>query len=659
MNEHILAEVTLLLAVTVIAVALLRRVKAPPILAYLSVGMAIGPYGLGLVSNIADIRFLAEFGVVFLLFTVGLEFSLPQLMAMRSTVLGLGGLQVLLTLLIVTVIALLFNVPWQGALIIGGALAMSSTAIAVKQLAEQLELHSRHGRLSLSILLFQDLAVVPLIIMIPALAGNSEQGVAPLLLWALLKGALVGAVMLAVGRWWLRPLFHEIASAHSAELFTLTVLLLSLAAAWLTDLAGLSLALGAFLAGMMLGETEYRHQVETDIRPFRDVLLGLFFVTIGMLLDITALPSIFHWVILLVFFMMTLKTFTIMGLAMLWKHEMGVALRTGLSLAQGGEFGFALLSLALAAGLLGERATQIVLAAIILSMMLGPLLLRYNGAIAKHFCTRYLEARHGQRQAVAEQTHQLSDHVMICGFGRIGQTVARFLEQEGFHFVALDLDPRRLREAHAAGEPVFYGDCTHAEILTAAGLMRARILVISFDDPRATSKILLQARKLRQDIPILVRARDDSNLERFTLEGATEVVPETLEAGLTLASHLLLLLEVPVAQVVRKAQDVRARRYHMLRRFFHGEMNDGLEGLVAQREGLHTIALPPQADAIDKNLGDMALHEMAVVVTAVRRANGDRVQPRGSTRLHVEDTLILYGTPENIARAATRLLQGK
>jgi len=659
MNEGALHEILILLSAAVVAVGLFRRLQLPPILGYLLVGVLVGPYGLQLIADTQDTRFLAEFGVVFLLFTIGLEFSLPQLMAMRSAVLGLGGGQVLLSTALAALVARALGIDWEGALVVGGILSLSSTAMVIKQLTEQLEIHSRHGRNAVGILLFQDLAVVPFLILIPILASGAEGGFAGPLLVAFLKGAAAFAVMLALGRWLLRPLFREIAAARSAELFMLTILLVSLTAAWATHMAGLSLALGGFLAGAMLGETEFRHQVEADIRPFRDVLLGLFFITVGMLLNLPGLLDIWPYVLLTLAGLIAGKALLITALCRLGGHEPGVALRTGLVLAQGGEFGFALISLALSAGAIAGDVGQVLLAAILLSMMVAPVIIRYNGLAAKHLFTRsYLANRERIERDIESGSRSLSDHVVICGYGRIGQNIARFLEREGFHYVALDLDPNRVREANAAGEAVFYGDSTHPAILKAAGIQRARALVVSYDDPPSSLKVLARARQIREDLPILVRARDDAHLDELQAMGATEVVPETLEASLMLASHLLYLLGVPVSTIVRRVRDVRADRYRLLRGFFPGEEHVALESGEGQRERLHAVSLPRAARAVGRRLGELGLEQSGVTLTAVRHEGVRTVHPRPDLTLSAGDVLVLYGTPENLEHAEAELLKG-
>lgn len=659
MEHAILGEIVILLMVSVLAVIAFRRFNLPPVLAYLFVGVLVGPHGWGWVSDTSNTRTLAEFGVVFLLFTVGLEFSLPQLIAMRREVLGLGGAQVVITTALVALLAWTLDFNAAAAVIIGGTIAMSSTAIVIKQLTEQLELNSRHGRFAVGILLFQDLAVIPFLILIPALSGQADNSVAMDLLVAFVKGAVVVAIMLALGHWLLRPLFHEIAKAHSSELFTLAVLLFSLAAAWITDLSGLSLALGAFLAGMMVGETEFRHQVEADIRPFRDVLLGLFFVTIGMLLDIHTLPGILHWVLLVLVGMAALKISLIFAVCRFGGAEKGVALRTGLVLAQGGEFGFALISLAVGGNVMSLQSSQIVLASVIFSMVLSPFLIKNNGAIAKRlFSASYGGDRERNIQQVAHRAKELDNHVLICGYGRIGQNISRFLAQESFKYFALDLDPVRVREARQAGENVTYGDASHRAILEAAGINKARVLVISYDDYHSTVKIITQVREMRPEIPILVRTRDDANLERLQDIGATEVVPETLEASLMLSSYLLLLLGVPLRRVTRHVQQARNSRYSMLRQFFHGQEIADVSEPDALRESLHSVTLTEGAYAVGKHIEELGLTQCGVTVTAIRRSDQTYAPAAIAASLVGGDVVVLYGRPEALEHAEAVLLKG-
>lgn len=658
---EILHDVLILLTASVVVVTIFRRLALPPVIGYLFVGVVLGPSASGLVSGAMDIPLLAEFGVVFLLFTIGLEFSLPQLRTMRWTVLGLGSTQVLMTSAIGTLAAWYLGASWSGAIVIGGALALSSTAIVSKQLTEQLEIHSRHGRKALGILLFQDLAVVPLLILIPILAreANGSIPLAQALALALGKGVAVFLLIIWLGRRALRPLFHEVAAARSNELFTLAVLLVALLAAWATHLAGLSLALGAFLAGIMLSETEYRHQIEADIRPFRDVLLGLFFITVGMLLDPRILLENWDWVVLLVTALMLFKAALIYALVRISGDDSRVAVRTSAILAGGGEFGFAVLSLALGSHLIQPEVSQIVLATIILSMVIAPVLVRHNNLIAHHIANvGYATHGNATEQAIALSAEELRDHVIICGYGRTGQNVARFLEHEGIAYLALDLDPARVREARAAGEQVNFGDVARHEILEAAGLKRARMVIISFDDPAAALKVMQHTREQQPGLPVLVRTRDDTWLEEFEHAGATAVVPEILEASLMLASHALALLEVPLSRVFRYVREVRSDRYRLLRGYFHGEERLDPDKSERFREQLHALTLPEDAYAIGRRIVDTGLEEIDVTVTAVRRGGIRGPQPEPDTLLLAGDVLVLYGAPENLEKAEALLLTG-
>ncbi|OGI45053.1 MAG: potassium transporter [Candidatus Muproteobacteria bacterium RIFCSPHIGHO2_01_FULL_65_16] len=651
-------SILILLGAAVVLVALFRYLRLPQVLAFICAGVLVGPTGMGWIPDLETTRNLAEFGLVFLMFTLGLEFSLPRLVAMKQIVFGLGGAQVLLSCLFFGAAAWWFGVSVEGAIVIGGMLALSSTAIVMKLLIEQLEQNSRHGRHAVSVLLFQDLVVVPFLILIPALGGDARESVWLTLGWVLVKSALVLVAIMLVGRWLLRPLFHEVAAARLREFFMFTVLLLTLTAAWLTQTAGLSFALGAFLAGMMLGETEYRHQVESDILPFRDILLGLFFVTVGMLLDLGAVQRWWPWIAATMAAILVFKTVLITALGKLFRMETGVALRTGLVLSQGGEFGFALLLQANQFRLLDERASQIVLAAVVLSMALAPLLVRHNGWIAKRLVPGYSRARVSGLEVIRAEADAARGCVIICGYGRSGQNLAWMLEQEGAASIALDLDPVRVRDARDAGKPVVYGDATRRDVLEAAGLHRARALVISFNDTAAALKILETARHARPDMPVIVRTMDDADLERLKAAGATEVVPESLEGSLMMGSHMLLLLGVPVSRIVRHVRDVRRDRYRMLRGFFHGADLFEERESAAYQERLHSVSLPEGARAVGKLLSELHLEETGVSVSAVRRGGIRGPMPAPETRLAAGDVLVLYGAPEALEEAEKVLLEG-
>ncbi|MCX7627193.1 MAG: cation:proton antiporter [Methylophilaceae bacterium] len=653
-----LKVVLILLGSAVLAVALLRALRLPAMPAYFLVGLLLGPHAFGVLPDTEANREFAEFGVVFLMFSIGLEFSLPRIFAMRRTVFGLGGLQVGITMLLVMAVALAFGVEWRGALVLAGALAMSSTAIVSKMLVEQVELNSRHGRNAIGVLLFQDLAVVPLLILIPALAAP-DGSLAYTLLASLLKTGIVLAILLVFGKHLVNPWFNLVAHQKSRELFVMNVLLVTLILAYATKLADLSYALGAFIAGMLISETRYRYQVEADIAPFRDILLGLFFVTVGMLLDMRVVLNQIGWVLLLLVVFILAKALLIAQLGRLFKHETGVAVRTGVLLAQAGEFSFVLLAQGSELGLLGEQALQIVLAASLLSMVIAPFIILHNGELATFFSPSYMRKRERWLKGIEHLGRQLSGHVIICGYGRSGQYLARFLNQENIPFIALDIDPERVRDAAIAGENVVFGDAGRRVVLEAAGVARAKALVISYDDMRSAMKILHVMQDSYPHVPVIVRTMDDTHMEKMLNAGAAEVVPEVMEGSLMLASHALVLLGVPLSRVVKRIRQFREERYQLFRGFFHGLSDYDLDARDEDQLRLHSVLLTPGAYACGKRLLDVSLETFNVTVKSVRRPNVKGLDPLPELVLAEGDVVVLQGTPDRLAKAEAHLLTGK
>lgn len=652
-----LQPVLILLATAVLAVVVFRLLRLPPMLGYLLAGVIIGPHALGWIAESDETRHLAEFGVVFLMFSIGLEFSLPKLIAMKRIVFGFGTAQVVISILLVMAIAWMLGLDWRVGFVLGGALAMSSTAIVIKMLAERLELNSDHGRQIIGVLLFQDLMVIPMLIILPALATEIDRDTNDLLI-ATLKVMIVLAIILFAGQRLMRPWLHVVARQRSSELFVLNVLLITLGLAWLTQLAGLSLALGAFLAGMLISETEYRYQVEDDIKPFRDILLGLFFVTIGMLLDIHVVVENFLWVFAILVALILAKVIVITGLSRLLGTDFSVAARTGMSLAQAGEFGFVLLAQAGASGLIENPVLQPVLAAMVLSMLIAPFMIEYSESMMQRFYRSEWMHRAMQITSIATQTMATQDHVIICGYGRSGQSISRILEQESIPFIALDLDPQRIREATTAGESVVYGDAARREVLIAAGLMRAKVLVVSYADTASALKILRYVQELRPELSVVVRTHDDSNIDILKEAGATEVVAEIMEGSLMLASHALMFVDISTGRILRRIREIREQRYSLLRGFYYGVTDEADDGSEKTFPRLLTITLIPGAAAINKTLGDIDLTSLAVEVTAVRRRNIRGLLPTSETRLEAGDVMVLKGTQENLAAAEMKLLQG-
>src|SRR5712691_7431597 len=615
--------VLILLASAVFVVVLFRRLHLPPLLGYILVGVAVGPFALAWIPDTDEGRHLAEFGVVFLMFSIGLEFSLPKLFQLRRAVFGLGFSQVLLTLGAVLAAASLAGAPWQAGLAVGGAIAMSSTAIVMRILAERIQLETPHGRDIVGVLLFQDLAVV--------------------------------LVLLFVGQKLMRGWFHIVARLRSHELFILNVLLITLGLAWLTDRAGLSLALGAFLAGMLIAETEYRHQVEEDIRPFREVLLGLFFVTIGMRLDLGTVAANFPLTLALTALLVAFKFILVAGLARLFGAGPGAAVRTGLALAQVGEFGLVLMVLAQSVALLDRDFFQLIVAAMLLSMLAAPFVIQASDKLALRWSSAEWMLQSLALHRVAAQSLATERHVIVCGYGRTGQRLAHMLEQEHIVVIALDTDPERVRGAAAAGENVVFGDASRHETLVAAGVARASALVITFADTQLALRILHHVRALNPALPAIVRTLYDADMDRLIAAGASEVVPDTFESSLMLASHALVLLGVPLRRVVRRIREVREHRYSLMRGFFHGGSDEAEDPDEAREPRLHSVTLAAGAGASGRSLGELALDELGVRVTALRRRELRMISPDPQTVLQEGDVIVLLGTPEQLAAAEMRL----
>ncbi|BEJ50438.1 monovalent cation:proton antiporter family protein [Aeromonas dhakensis] len=648
------ADVLILLLAAVLLVAIFRRLGQPVILAYLLAGVVLGPHGAAVITGQSIMQTIAELGIVFLMFSLGLEFSLPRLIAMRRLVIGVGGLQVLLTSLLFFAIAWWWGLSLAQALVVSGTLVLSSTAVVIKQLGDQKQLHTRRAQLGVSVLLFQDLAVVPLLVMIPILARPEIQGSALLaeIAWATLKGLFALLSLLAVGKWLLPLLFHEVARARSDELFVLSTLLVALLAASLTQWMGLSMALGAFLAGMMLGESHYRHQLEVDIRPFRDVLMGLFFITIGMTMDWQRVALDWWLVALSVPALILFKSLLVLLAGRLMGERKRDAMAAGIMLSQVGEFGFVLLALANHHGLLDHRLVSLLIGIGVTSIAMTPWLVQQAHQLARSLTDPALLTR----SEVAQSGLSKSQHVIIAGFGRAGQTCARFLKQEEIPFLALDLDPERVSEAKSAGEQVAFGDASRRDILLAAGLLRARLVIITFDDPKRVEAMLALIRELAGEVKVLVRTRDDSFLEAFKRAGAFEVIPESQEGALMLVSHLLLNCDIPIGRVIRRMEHERSNQYRFLHGFYWGDQSAANLETDQLLERLHPVLLHEQAWAVGRCVQALGLD--AVRIREVQRGT-QRLEPRPELVLATGDKLVLFGNAVAVEQAEQRLLEGR
>jgi len=652
-----LIHLLLLLTSSVFAVGLFRILGLPAMLAYFMIGIVLGPHALGLLEDEETGRQVAEFGIVFLMFSIGLEFSLPKLYAMRKTLFGLGGGQVVLTLLASLVLGKLAGLSLTSAFIIGAAITMSSTAIVSKILMERVDLNSRHGRLSIGVLLFQDLAVIPILVLIQTLGSHSDNWLDVLGL-TLFKSSILLFLLFRFGKNILNFWFELVAKQRSRELFVLNVLMVTLLMAAATNFVGLSYALGAFVAGMLISETKYRYQVESDIAPFRDILLGLFFISVGMLLNVSVLVDHITLIIALLIFFLLFKVGLIAVLTKLYGFEMGVGVRTGIILGQAGEFSFVVLALGLQTKLIDGEALQLVLSVAVLSMLVAPFLIQNNGRIARALVKSYTRNSIKVVDTIQEHSQDLSDHVIICGYGRSGQYLGRFLREENIPYVALDMDASRVQEAASAGENVIYGDAGRRSVLEAAGLARAKAVIISYAETRGTMKVLHVIQEKHPSLPVIVRTHDDSEMDTLRDAGAAEVVPEILEGSLMLASHALVTLGVPLNRVVKRIRLFREERYKMFKGYFRG-VSDA-DTTTASLQQLHSVEMYKNFYAHGLRLDHIPFEDFAVEVKQLRRPNmPEPISPRGDIVLTEGDILVLLGSNAALIAMEVYLISGR
>lgn len=658
MNEFSLAPIVIVLLVSVITVILCRKFNIPSMLGYLLVGFLAGPGMLSLIPKSHATDYLGEIGIVFLMFSIGLEFSLPKLRAMRRLVFGLGGLQVGVTMLSVMGILMLTGVPFNWAFAVSGALAMSSTAIVSRILSEKTELGQPHGQMAMGVLLMQDIAVVPLMILIPALSGNGGEGS----LWvalglAGLKMLITLGVLFVVGSKVMSRWFRMVAKRKSSELFMINVLLVTLGVAYLTELEGLSMALGAFVAGMLLSETEYRFQVEDDIRPFRDILLGFFFITVGMKLDVQALIGGWRQVLMLLAILLILKALVVFAIAFKMRHSVGDSLKTALYLAQGGEFGFVMLAIAGQLDMVSPELEQAATAAVLLSMIIAPFVLGSSDALVGRLVKSSWDMKSLDLHSMLVETMSKSDHVLIVGFGRGGQTVGRVLSQEDIPYFALDLDIARVQVARSAGEPVSFGDAKRREVLEAAGLGRAKMVVVTLNNMHETQHVLDNVLSMYPNMPVYVRATNDDYVKTFTDMGAEEAVSDTKETGLVLAGYAMLGNGASYRHVYQTMANIRHSRYAALEGLFVG--SDDEAGFGENGETVrHAFPLAAEAYAVGKTVGTLPMAAYGIKLLFVRRRTGRIENPDASFTLEGGDVLVVAGKKEEIISFENWSLQG-
>lgn len=554
-----LNEVLVFLVAAVCIVPLFRWFKSSSVLGYLAAGVLVGPHALGLIKDPESVLRFAEFGVVFLLFTIGLELSIERLKLLRHYVFGLGAVQVLLTSVLIGGALYFMGQSVETALVIGSGLALSSTAFVIQMLVERGEMMTRFGRVSFSVLLFQDLAIVPLLALLPLL-GAPESSLAGALGIAAVKAVAVVAAAVLIGRRVLRPLYRVIAAARLQELFVAVTLLVVLGAGWIMSQAGISMALGAFLAGLLLSETEYRHQVEADIRPFRGLLLGLFFMAVGMAIDLPLVAREWLLLLLVVVVLLLVKGVLITGLCLLFRLPADVALRVGPLLSQGGEFGFVLVGGGMLIGVVDRDLGQLILAIIALSMAATPAMDILGARLS-----RLAVPRRGSGMAtLQDEAEGFTEHVIIAGFGRVGQTVARVLAACGVPYIALDLDHAWVTRGRADGLPLYFGDASRVDVLEAAGIERAKAAVITIDRAHEASRAVASLHHRMPGLPIFVRSHDMSHAQELERGGAAAVVPETVEASLQIGGILLSAVGVSTDDINRVMKEFREENYARL-----------------------------------------------------------------------------------------------
>ena len=652
-----LANIVILMAVAVAAVWLFKRINLPPILAYLFCGILAGPDLLALFEHPEDMQNFAELGIVFLLFSLGLEFSLPKMLAMRRLVFGVGLSQMVLTTLVFLVIAMLLGFDGKAALVIGGMVALSSTAIVIKQSRDLGIINTPRAQIAVSILLLQDLAVVPLLILVPLLADDAQQSLWLAITMALIKGVIVVAILMSVGKWILPKLFSEIARTRTDELFVLTTIMVTLLAAGLAFSFGLSMALGAFLAGMMLGESQYKHQLEADIRPFRDILMGLFFITIGMRLELHNLPGQLHWALLGLVVIMGLKILLIKLSAWLMGLNKQDAWAAGFKLCQLGEFSFVLAALAVDHKVLSTEQGSLVLTIGVMSMALTPWLVDKSHEFARRLSPEKTPRVLGTEQLLA-QHQDMRDHVLIFGYGRVGQSVSRLLKTEAIPYMVVDADPVRVQESQSAQEPVYFGDVKQKDILHAVAIERAKLVLITFDEHEKAKSVIQLIASMYPQLPIVVRTRKDYRMQELLDAGASQVVPEILEGSLMLISQVMHLSGVPMSRIIKRVQKERKGHYGNMHGFFPGETTELNYSVKDKLEFMHAVILTSQAFAVGKTINDLDAERLRFRIKGLRRDNNEIAEPEETMVLAVGDVLVIVGKPRRVERAERFILEG-
>lgn len=653
MELQFLKTLVIIFGASAFVVFLLQKLKVPSIVGFLIAGAALGPHGFGFVQEVREVELLAEVGVILLLFTIGLEISLKSLKRIRSTIIGGGFSQVLLTLLVTAAIAYPFLGKLNESLFAGFLVALSSTAIIMKMLLDRAEMDSPHGRLSIGILIFQDLCVVPLMLLIPILAGN--QGSFPGLLWTMVKSATILFLVIFSARWLVPNILHQIVHTRSRELFVITVILLCLGTALLTSELGLSLALGAFLAGLVISESEYANQAISDILPFKDSFNGLFFISVGMLMDLRFLSQNPLLILFAVIFILLLKTSTGFFSVHLLGHPVRVSLQTGLQLAQIGEFSFVLAMAGKSAGLITESLYQLFLSSSVLTMLLTPLIVQLSPNISIWISSKRLLERLDRMRKRAEREglpSKREGHVIIVGFGLNGRNLAEVLKEASVPYVALELNNYTVLEMKKKGEPIFYGDGTSLEILHKLGIDAARLLVIVISDPASTRRIVQIARKSNSRLYIIVRTRYLTEVDDLIQLGANEVIPEEFETSIEIFARVLHQFQVPRNLIFELIERIRKGSYEVLRKVELPVKTLPEKCEVISEIDTETYLVNDRSNASGRSIKELKIRSTTgATVIAVKRGSEIIPSPGLEFLFMPGDIVYLIGSKENLSKA--------
>lgn len=666
MTDHnVLSDLLVIFAISIAVVFVFHQFRLPSIAGFLSAGALIGPYGLNLVSDVQQVNVMAEIGVVLLLFTIGIEFSLARLTAARSILLVGGPLQVTGVLLLVIVGGMVAGLPFHQAIFWGCLLALSSTAIVLKTLTERGESDSLYGRATIGILIFQDLAVVPMMLMVPLLASGSEAAAGGVLLALAKSAVLVGLIVVAA--WFMVPkLLEQIVKSRSRELFLLTIIVLCLGIAWLTSLAGLTLALGAFIAGLVISESEYSHQAVAEVLPFRDSFNSLFFVSIGMLMDVRIVLAYPGLVVGLVGAVLVGKFLTASGPVLAMGYPPRTALLSGVALAQVGEFSFILAQEGQEAGLFAREPYQLFLAVSVLTMVVTPFLIQLAPKVARRTeafqrLHRWLPGRTTAHLTQLEsRSLRIKDHVIVVGYGLNGRNLARVLQETEIPYVVLDLDGDTVRREAGQGVPIYYGDATNPSVLRHVRIEDARVLVLAISDPFSARRTVQIARGLSPGLHIMVRTRYLREMEELHQLGADEVVPEEFETSIEIFALVLRTYKMPQDFIIQKAEQVRREGYALLRRSALPELAHHLRGGTLTDVEVETCRIEADSPALGKTLGQVSIRpRTGASVIAHTRSSVTESNPSGKIRLELSDVVVLLGTRDQIRRAIGLLADSK